>query len=334
MLSTPEPGRDVCGEPEGTLTAPAECPLDRPFPPIDMASDAGDLPGWNPVPPEQRGDEIPGDKILHHCVASLGSSPVGADRSERLAVLARARRLHGQLAELNPVQAQSEASERIWQLVHSLRTHTRQIGSVVLERAVVASDAAIGAFAAAFEQLAVTSAIKLSVDPMVASLDVAFPTPSPSAMGFASERIGQCGGRIDASPLGWRLSLPIDSDRLNVVVVETEAGPLAIHALQFEGWVADDAGGSSAPIAATPGGRLLLRHGAVAVECSLRSSMASFSAPAPTLEVWRFELPPPEHWPCPYGWSALVADASGRVMPLLMPLAVPSGEQYQLSAFT
>jgi hypothetical protein len=318
----PDPSR--FDEPVTTAAALDASLAERPVVDAEQVQDASDVPEWC-AQPENTQDEW---------ALAPGSSDAGLGSSERSAILSQARRLHAELVRRSgSAPEQLAADERVRQLVESLRMETRQIGSVVLARPLSASALALDAFAAAFEHLAVSLAAPLALDPKLACIDVAFPAPLVCALGAASEAIGQCGGRIDASPLGWRLTLPADTDRLSVVVIETEAGPLAFHALQFEAWVADESSQAGAPTVALPSGRLSLRQGAVEVELPLQSPMASFSAPEQTLDVWRFELPPAQQWPCPCGWVALVVDASGRVMPLLVPQAVRSGEQYQLNAF-
>ena len=316
---------DPCGfdEPVAAAMAPDTPLAESPVVENAQEQDVVDVPEWRAQPQNTQAAGAP----------PPSSTEAGWGPPDRVATLSQARRLHTGLARLGSAPEQLAADERVWQLVESLRMKTGQIGSVVLTRPLSASALVLGALAEAFEHLAVSHAAPLALNPKLACLDVAFPTPLTSAMGAASEAIGQCGGRIDASPMGWRLTLPADTDRLSVVVIDTEAGPLAFHALQFEGWVADESAQAGAPTADLPSGRLSLRQGAVEIELPLQSPMASFSAAEQTLDVWCFELPPAQQWPCPRGWSALVVDASGRVMPLLVPQAVRSGEQYQLNAF-
>lgn len=297
--------------------------LSAPFFPIDMAPDGSDG-AEDLFLQQQKGAEF---------ASPQATEVFGFENLQRVTLLAQARRLHARLDRLPAGPDKTALGEEVRQLLQGLRMATRQIGSVPLATPVSASLLALGALAVAFEHLEVCRAEPRAAGAGLVCIDVEVASSSANGMWAASKAIGHCGGRIDASPAGWRLTVPADTDLLSVVVLETDAGPLAVHALQFEAWVADDAHSPLAIDGEVPGGSLALRLGALEAEFPLRSSTASFSAPAETCDVWRFELPLPEHWPCPPGWDALVADNSGRLMALLAPQAVHSGEQYQLTEF-
>lgn len=332
LEAAPEFGdRDVLPEDEFVETLPAEpepepepeADLSAAFFPIDMAPDRSDG-AEDLFLLQQMGAEFPSPQAIE---------VFGFENPQRVTLLAQARRLHARLDRLPAGPDKTALGEEVRQLLQGLRMVTRQIGSVPLVTPVSASLLALGALAVAFEHLAVCRAEPRSAGAGLVCIDVEVSSSSANGMWAASKAIGHCGGRIDASPAGWRLTVPADTDLLSVVVLETDAGPLAVHALQFEAWVADDAHAPLAIDGEAPGGSLALRLGALEAEFPLRSSSASFSAPAQTSDVWRYELPLPEHWPCPPGWDALVADDSGRLMPLLAPQAVHGGEQYQLTEF-
>ena len=256
---------------------------------------------------------------------ALAQEPVGYgfETRTRTTLLSQAQQLHAQLALIDPGPEQRAASAHVWQLLEGLRLPCSRIDTVTLQTPVAASLLALGGLGAAFEHLGVSVAEPIPGDSGTICIDVLALETSASAMAAAGSAVGQCGGRIDASPMGWRLSVPADTDRLRVVVLETESGPVAVHALQFEAWATD------APHHAT--GLLSLRFGALELEVALPCRMESFSEPPAPVDVWRFELPPASHWPRPEGWDAVVTDVNGRVMPLLVPQALTEGQQYQLN---
>lgn len=307
-------------------TMPDELDADLPDPlsPGDMVPEVSDGADdlFLPLPP---GAGFPSPRALE---------VFGFENPQRVTVLAQARRLHAGLNRLPAGADKTSLGEEVRQLLRGLRMAASQIGPVPLATPVSASLLSLGALGVAFEHLSVSRAEPRAVDAALVCIDVEVSSSSANGMWAASKAIGHCGGRIDASPAGWRLTVPADTDLLSVVVIETDAGPLAVHALQFEAWVADEAHSPLAIDGEAPGGSLALRLGALEADFPLRSGMASFTAPTGISEVWRFELPSPEHWPCPPGWDALVADDSGRLMPLLVPQAVHGGDQYQLTEFT
>lgn len=297
----------------------------RPLPVVPAPEASTGLPiGMRPSPGDGVELGVAGEGGVGDAPAlDQDEEPLGHETRLRTALLLQARQLHAQLALLKPGPEQNAASAHVWQQLEGLRLECGQIDGLTLPTPVAASLSTLAVLRTAFEHLGVVAAEPFPADAGTVCIDIAVREDSATAMAAAGATVGLCGGRIDAGPMGWRLSVPADTDRLRVVVLETDEGPIAVHALQFESWATDEPHHNT--------GLLSLRFGAVEVQVSLPCRMAGFSDPPVPWDVWRFELPLAQHWPRPANWDAVVADVNGRGMPLLVPQADTEGQQYHLN---
>ena len=241
-------------------------------------------------------------------VAAPVQADVAAEAALRAVALAQARRLHDSLAQANP-SSRSGIERVIAQLLGQVRVSCAEIGGHQLPAGLTLSTEGFEALSLAVRALPLARSVSAAINAGVFSLDLDALKADAAALEHAAVTLAHLGGRIDKIPTGIRLSLPCDTQRPKVVVLQVQQGWVAVHALQFEG-LSIAKGPASRPKSMV----LRLRYGSDDRILSLTGSGKSAEAPA---SAWRYELPAGNSWLLPGDWQAMVRDSSGRVMPLL-----------------
>ena len=222
----------------------------------------------------------------------------------RATALSQAASLHQGLPHTQP--AARPAIERvIADLVAQARLTCPVLAGWPLSPPLAAAPEAWAALAEALALLPAAQALRASAAAAVLTVDLDGVGLTAAGCDAAGALIGRCGGRIDATPRGLRLRLPRDTCLPEVRVLRCAQGWFAVHALQV------DEPGAAAP---GDGGGLILRNG-----LRWHRLPGGEGAAEPVAALWRHALPAARAWPKPVDWQALVADASGRLMPLRVP---------------
>lgn len=220
--------------------------------------------------------------------------------AQRDTALLQAAQLHASLPQTHRA-ARAGVERVVADLVGQARIHIAQVGPWLLPAPVRAAPEALAVLVAALACLPAPSRVLAQADATLLSLDLAYEADLRAAPPTAEARaaLAAAGGRIDATAGGLRLSLPRDTRRPLVVALRAAHGWIAVHALQY-----------AAATAASDSPWLCEAAGLPS---------AQLPAPETPTPMWRHDLPALAAQACPAFWTALVSDASGRLMPLCAP---------------